>query len=96
MFVILLRSSNNRGLAGQFMADHNEWIAQGIRDAACFWSSELNLGGAIVAHGTGLEDLRVRVKDDPFVAHDVVASEIFEIAPSRVDQRLSFLLALVR
>ncbi len=95
MFVILLRFSNNKGLAGQFMAEHNEWIARGIRDGVFLVVGSLqpNLGGVIVAHGTALEDLRVRVKDDPFVANDVVASEIFEIAPSRVDHRLSFLLA---
>jgi len=32
------------------------------------------------------------VDSDPFVAENVVSSEILEITPSRADERLSFLL----
>jgi hypothetical protein len=50
------------------------------------------LGGGIVAHNASLSDLQSRVNDDPFVAEDVVSAEIFEIAPSKTDERLAFLL----
>jgi hypothetical protein len=32
------------------------------------------------------------VNDDPFVVEDVVSAEILELAPSRADERLAFLL----
>jgi hypothetical protein len=32
------------------------------------------------------------VNDDPFVAEKLVSAEILEIAPSRADERLNFLL----
>ena len=39
-----------------------------------------------------LIDLQSRVNADPFVAQNVVSAEIVEIAPSRADERLKFLL----
>jgi hypothetical protein len=50
------------------------------------------LGGGIVAHNTSLPDLQSRVNDDPFVVENVVSAELLEIAPSRTDERLKFLL----
>jgi hypothetical protein len=55
-------------------------------------SVQPSLGGAILAHNTPLSDLQSRVKDDPFVAESVVSAEILEIAPSRADERLKFVL----
>ncbi|MGW0201227.1 hypothetical protein [Nonomuraea sp. NPDC003201] len=49
-------------------------------------------GGAVLAHGTSLEELEKRVENDPFVAENVVTAEIIEIAPGMADERLSFLL----
>jgi len=45
-----------------------------------------------MAHNTSLSDLQSRVNDDPFIAENVVSAEILEIAPSRTDERLEFLL----
>jgi hypothetical protein len=45
-----------------------------------------------VAHNTSLPDLKGRLNDDPFVAEDVVSAEIHEIAPSKADARLNFLI----
>jgi hypothetical protein len=61
---------------------------------ACSWSwqSATQLGGAIVAYNTSLPDLQTRVNADPFVAENVVHAEIVEIAPSKADARLQFLL----
>lgn len=94
MFIVLLKFSSNKGQAGQFMEAHKEWIKRGFDDGVFLLVGSLqpNLGGGIVAHNTSLSDLQSRVNDDPFVAEDVVIAEILEIAPSRTDERLEFLL----
>lgn len=93
MFVVLLRFSDNKGRAGQFMEGHKEWIRRGFADGVFLVAGSLqrNLGGGIVAHNTSLPDLRSRVNDDPFVAEGVVSAEIIELTPSRTDERLAFL-----
>ncbi len=95
MFVVLLKFSGNKAKAGQFMDGHKEWIKRGFDDGVFLVVGSLqpNLGGGIVAHNTSLPDLQGRVNSDPFVAENVVNAEILEIAPSRVDGRLDFLLA---
>jgi len=95
MFVVLLKFSANKGRADQFMAGHKAWIDRGIRDGVFLLvgSVQPNLGGAIMAHNTSLASLQDRVKEDPFVVERVVSSEILEVSPSRVDERLAFLLA---
>jgi uncharacterized protein YciI len=94
MFVVLLKFSSNKGQAGQFMDGHKEWIKRGFDDGVFLLVGNLQpgLGGGIVAHKTSLSDLQSRVNDDPFVAEKVVSAEILEIAPSRTDARLNFLL----
>jgi uncharacterized protein YciI len=94
MFIILLRFSGNKSQASQLMEGHNDWVKRGF-DAGVFLlvgSIQPNLGGGIVAHNTSLADLQSRVNADPFVAEDVVSADIIEIAPSRTDERLKFLL----
>ena len=94
MFVVLLRFSSNKGQASQFMEGHKEWIKRGFDDGVFLVVGTLqpNQGGGIVAHNTSLLNLRSRVNDDPFVAENVVSAEILEIAPSKIDERLEFLL----
>jgi uncharacterized protein YciI len=94
MFIVLLRFSANRSRAGEFMQAHNDWIRRGF-DGGVFLvvgSLQPNLGGGIVAHNTSRADLEGRLKEDPFVAQDVVTTEIIEISPSRADERLKFVL----
>jgi len=93
MFIVLLRFSDNKGQAGQFMDAHKEWIERGFDDGvfALAGSLQPSAGGAIMAHNTSLPDLQARVNDDPFVAENVVSAEILEIAPSKTDDRLAFL-----
>jgi uncharacterized protein YciI len=94
MFIVLLKFSTNKSWAGQFMQAHNEWIRRGF-DSGVFLlvgSLQPNLGGGILAHNTSLADLQSRVKDDPFVAENVVTAEILEITPSRAQEQLKFLL----
>lgn len=94
MFVVLLKFSDNKANAGQFMDGHKEWIQRGFDDGVFLLAGSLQpkLGGALVAHNTSLPDLQSRVKTDPFVAENVVTAEILEIDPARADARLSFLL----
>jgi uncharacterized protein YciI len=94
MFIVLLKFSSNKGRAGQFVEGHKEWIKRGFDDGVFLLVGSLqpNLGGGIVAHNTSLPDLQSRVNDDPFVAENVVRAEILEIAPSKTDERLKFML----
>ncbi len=94
MFIVLLKFSSNKGQAGQFMAGHKEWIKRGLDEGIFLLVGSLqpNLGGGIVAHNTSLIDLQRRVNEDPFVTEDIVTAEILEISPSKVDERLEFLL----
>jgi uncharacterized protein YciI len=94
MFIVLLKFSSNKGQAGQFMEGHKAWIKRGFDDGVFSLVGNLqpNLGGGILAQNTSLPDLQSRVNDDPFVAENVVSVEILEIAPSRADERLKFLL----
>jgi len=94
MFIVLLKFSDNKGQASQFMEGHNKWIKRGFDDGILLLVGSLqpNLGGGIVAHNTSLPDLQSRVNSDPFVAENVVSAEIIEITPSKTDDRLNFLL----
>lgn len=94
MFVVLLKFSDNKGKASQFMEGHKEWIKRGFDDGVFLLVGSLqpNLGGGIVAHNTSLPALQSRVNNDPFVVENVVNAEILEITPSKADARLNFLL----
>lgn len=95
MFAVFLKFSGNRAKAGQFMDGHKAWIKQGFDDGVFLMVGSLtpDLGGAVLAHGTSRDALEARVKDDPFVAEDIVTAEIHEIAPARAAERLNFLLS---
>jgi len=94
MFIVLLKFSDNKDEAGQFMEGHNQWIRRGFDDGVFLLVGSLQpkAGGGIVAHNTTLADLESRVNDDPFVAEKVVSAEILEITPAKADGRLEFLL----
>ena len=94
MFIILLKFSDNKSQAGQYMAGHKEWIQRGFADGVFLVVGSLqpNQGGAILAHNATLEALQSRVNDDPFVAGNVVTADILEIEPNQADERLEFLL----
>ena len=94
MFIVLLRYSDNRDSAGEFMEGHNEWISRGFDDGVFLLVGSLQpgRGGAIVAANTTLSELQSRVETDPFVAQNVVTAEVHEISPARADDRLGFLL----
>lgn len=94
MFVVFLRFSANQGSAQQHMAGHQAWIRQGFEDGVFLLTGSLQdrQGGVVLAHGSTREALEARVRLDPFVAEDVVRADIVELAPSRADARLQFLM----
>lgn len=94
MFIVLLKFSDNKEQAGQYMKGHKAWINRGFEDGVFLLVGSLqpNLGGGIMVHNTSLPDLQQRVNEDPFVAENVVSAEILELTPARAEERLSFLL----
>ena len=95
MFIILLKFSDNKSKAGDYLDGHNEWIKQGFDDGVFLLVGGLqpNLGGSVIAHNLSLSELRERVNNDPFVAENIVSVEILEIDPKKADERLDFLVA---
>jgi len=94
LFIVLLKFSANKSLAGQFMDGHKQWVKRGFDDGVFLLAGSLepNLGGGIMAHNTSRPDLQARVSADPFVVENVVTADIVEIEPGRADARLQFLL----
>ncbi|NRG16722.1 hypothetical protein HPQ64_03350 [Rhizobiales bacterium] len=94
MFIVLLKFSENKARAGEFMDDHKAWIQRGFENGTFVLMGSLqpNLGGALLAHDTTLSDLESFVGEDPFVVEKIVTPEILEITASRADERLSFLI----
>jgi uncharacterized protein YciI len=95
MFVVLLKFSENKAQAGEFMDGHKAWIQRGFEHGTFVLMGSLqpNLGGALLAHGTTRAELEDFVAEDPFVAKRIVTPEILEITASTADERLSFLLS---
>ena len=94
MFIILLKFSENKSKAGEFMESHNMWIQRGFEDGIFLLVGSLqpSLGGSVIAHNTVLSELQKRVNNDPFVAENIVSAEILEIDAKKADERLSFLI----
>ena len=94
MFIVLLKFSSNKDQADRFMEEHASWLSRGLADNVFLLAGSLpsSLGGAILAHNVSRSELSRRVNEDPFVRENVVAPEIIELAPSRADERLAFLL----
>lgn len=95
MFIVLLKFSDNKAQASEYMASHNDWIKQGFNDGVFLLVGSLQpgLGGSVIAHNTTKEALEVLVNEDPFVKHNIVSAEVLEIDPKKADDRLSFLVS---
>ena len=94
MFIVLLKFSDNKSMAGKFMQQHNDWIKSGFDDEIFLMVGSLqpHAGGGIVAHNISRQELESRINEDPFVAQNIVTAEIIEITPARTDERLNFLI----
>lgn len=95
MFITFLKFSDNRAAAPDFMAAHNDWIAQGFADEKflCVGSLKPAAGGAILSHGESRAALDARIAADPFVVHGIVTAETHEIDAKRAIPALDFLKA---
>ena len=95
MYVITLNLTEKKSKAGEFMAAHKEWIAQGLADGAFLLVGSLKPqgGGAIIAVANDRAHVEVRIAADPFVQEGIVTPHIQEVAPTHSDARLSFLKA---
>lgn len=94
MFIVLLKFSDSKSQAPEFMQGHKDWIKRGFDDGIFLMVGSLqpNSGGGILAHNTSLQDLQSRVNKDPFVVENIVTADILEISPNQADERLNFLL----
>jgi len=92
MFIVLLKLKN-QDRVGQHLEAHKAWLQRGFEDGVFLLAGSLQPqpGGGILAHGVARAALEHRVGEDPFVVHEVARPEIFEITPSRMDERLRFL-----
>jgi len=95
MFFVLLRFSDNKAQARQYMDAHNRWLQGGFDDGIFLVAGSLQpgAGGAIVAHGCTRAALEQRIDGDPFVAAGVVTPEILEVTPAKAGEQFAFLLA---
>lgn len=95
--MVLLKFAANKAAAGRLVEGHKAWLQRGFDDGVFLVTGSLRPvgegdgGGGIVAHNTSLEALRARLNEDPFVAEGVVSAEIYDVAASRADKRLGFL-----
>ncbi len=93
MFIITLNLTEKKSNAKEFMAAHNEWIAQGFEDGVFLVVGSLKpqAGGAIIAIANDRNQVAERVAADPFVREGIAIPHIQEVVPARTDARLSFL-----
>jgi uncharacterized protein YciI len=85
MYIIFLKFGANRSQAGQWMAQHGQWLKQGMDDGVFLMAGSLDQGqgGVVLAQGADRESLLARVAQDPFVEQGVVDAEVHAVAPSR-------------
>lgn len=90
MYIVFLRFGQNRAQAGQWMAEHNKWLADGFAsgDFVIAGSLENSQGGVLIARDMDQAALLERVRQDPFVMHGVVAAEVHGFKPSRLAEGL--------
>lgn len=94
MYLAHFTFSSNMDAAAEHIAGHEDWVRKSAEDGYILLvgRTQPEPGGVLLAAGISLEDLQARLAEDPFVAHDVVAVKITEIAPQLTDPRLAFLM----
>jgi len=95
MFLILLRFSDNENQAARHLAGHKQWLRRGFQDGVFLLAGSLNpgVGGGILAQGASRDVIEQRVKEDPFVASEIVEAEILDFDPGMAADRLQFLIS---
>jgi uncharacterized protein YciI len=94
MFVVQLKFSTNKALAGEWMSAHKAWLQKGFDEGVFIAAGSLQgqQGGCVLALGFSKADLDQRLSEDPFVANDVVRAEVIDFTVSKADSRLSVLM----
>ncbi len=94
MYIVFLKFSENKASPPQFMESHKNWIKRGLDENVFLLvgSIEPNAGGAILAHNASMEEIKIRVEEDPFVKENIVKAEIIQISPAKACENLNFLL----
>lgn len=94
MYIILLKFSENKNLAPEYMTAHKEWIETGYDQGKFLLVASIqpSSGGAIIATGSSLKEILELVELDPFVINKVVKPEVIEISPSSTSKQLAFLM----
>jgi uncharacterized protein YciI len=93
MYIILLKFTDSKARAADFMAGHNKWLQDGFERGLILMAGSLNQGGGgvVFANGAEREVVEAFVREDPFVIEKIVTAEILQVSPSRLDPRLDFL-----
>lgn len=93
MYVIVLKLTERKDRAGEFMEAHRDWIRRGFDDGLLLLVGTIRpgLGGLLLAQCPSRSELEERVAADPFVAQGIAVAEILDVGPSRVDERLALL-----
>jgi uncharacterized protein YciI len=94
VYIVFLKFAQNRARAGELMAEHNQWLADGFASGAFVVAGSLDnaQGGVLIARDMDQAVLLERVRQDPFVVHGVVAAEVHGFKPSRLADGLASVL----
>lgn len=94
MHIIFLKFGPERTQAGQWMAEHLQWIRQGIDEGVFLMAGSLDnaQGGVVLAVNLESDQVQHRVAQDPFVIHGVVRAEVHAVAPSLMARGMAALL----
>jgi uncharacterized protein YciI len=95
MFIVLLKLTEKRDQAGDFMDGHKAWLKRGFDDGVFLLAGglEAKSGGGLLINNTTRAELEARISEDPFVQQEIVTVEIIELSPSKAVPSLEFLLA---
>ncbi len=75
------------------MEQHNQWLKNGFDKELFILAGSLqdSMGGGIIAHDISRKELEKEINNDPFIQENIVAPEIIEISPAKIDDRLNFI-----
>lgn len=95
MFIVLLKLTDKRATAGEFMEGHKAWLTRGFDEGVFLLAGGIHdkSGGGILIHNCSRAELEARISADPFVQEGIVTVEITELSPSKAAAPLEFLLA---
>ena len=94
MFIVQLKFSDNKSQAAEYMQAHNRWLQKAFDDGVFLIAGSLQpgIGGGIITANLPRDKIEAVINQDPFVQQAVVEPEITELAVSKTDPRLDFLL----